>query len=238
MKNGLLGTNLKTEKDAPLDCRVRALALAAAASAFGPTVCPFSNRACREACISETGHYRFDYARAVRIAKTRALLNEPVAFARMLIGALLAEAHRALKVGLPLFPRLNTLSDIPWEEFIPGLFDLFAQWPVRFYDYSKIPGRVTPANYHLTFSRSGTNDRHVASEIARESNIAVIFDVDARRAQGLPDFPETWDGIPVINGDAHDVRALDPIGVIVGLKYKRPATGATVKSSGSFVVLS
>jgi hypothetical protein len=150
----------------------------------------------------------------------------------------MAESHRATKAGVPLFPRLNTLSDIPWELFIPGLFDFFARWPLRFYDYTKIPLRDTPENYHLTFSRSGSNDQHVEAEIARGSNIAVVFDVKERRAMGLPDLPETWNGIEVINGDEHDVRALDPLGVIVGLKYKLPATGATAKSSGPFVVLS
>jgi hypothetical protein len=236
MKNGLLGTNLKTEKAAPIPCRVRALALAPANFAGGPTICSFSNKFCREGCIEGTGHYRFDYAKATRTARTLALLGEPLAFARMLVGALLAESHRAIKVGLPVFHRLNTLSDIPWEEFIPGLFDLFARWPVSFYDYSKVPGRITPANYHLTFSRSGTNDRHVKAEIARGSNIAVVFDVKARRARGLSDLPATWEGIEVINGDKHDVRALDPAGVIVGLKYKNSA-GASISGAGSFVVL-
>jgi hypothetical protein len=230
MKDGLLGTNLKTEKIAPMPCRVRSLSLAPANSAGGKTICSFSNAACRKACISETGQYRFDYARAVRAAKTQALLNEPIAFARMLIAALLAETHRAIRVGLPIFHRLNTLSDIPWEVFIPGLFDLFAQFPVRFYDYTKIPGRIVPVNYHLTFSRSGTNDRHVESEIAAGRNIAVIFETEN-------DFPATWNGIEVINGDTHDVRALDPIQRIVALRFKKPATGATARNSGSFVVL-
>lgn len=237
MKNGMLGTNIKTEKDAPIPCRVRALALAPA-KASGIDVCAFKSKACERACIGETGHYRFDYARAVRVAKTQALTSEPLAFARVLLAALVAEAHRAIKMGLPLFPRLNTLSDLPFELFIPGLFEFFARWPLRFYDYTKIPSRSTPENYHLTFSRSGSNDHHVESEIARGRNIAVVFDVNARRAKGLPDLPDTWNGIKVINGDIHDVRALDPVGVIVGLKYKLPATGATAKSSGSFVVLS
>jgi len=44
-------------------------------------------------------------------------------------------------------------------------------------------------------------------------NVAVVF------ANGLPD---RWNGFPVINGDLHDLRHLDPRGVVVGLSPKGP----------------
>jgi len=43
----------------------------------------------------------------------------------------------------------------------------------------------------------------------------VVFPTDA--------FPETWRGIPVINGDESDLRFTDPVGVIVGLRAKGDA---------------
>ena len=50
-------------------------------------------------------------------------------------------------------------------------------------------------------------------------NVAVIFD--------SKDFPETWNGFPVINGDLTDYRPLDGEGVVVGLKYKELADKQT-----------
>jgi hypothetical protein len=35
-----------------------------------------------------------------------------------------------------------------------------------------------------------------------------------------PTLPSTWLGFPVIDGDRHDARFLDPAGVIVGLRAK------------------
>ena len=52
--------------------------------------------------------------------------------------------------------------------------------------------------------------------------MAVVFD----------EVPDTWNGWTVINGDADDLRHLDPVGVIVGLKAK----GAAKKDVKGFVV--
>jgi hypothetical protein len=46
--------------------------------------------------------------------------------------------------------------------------------------------------------------------------------------------PETWNGYRVINGDEHDLRHLDPKGVVVGLspkghKAKRSTSGFVVR---------
>jgi hypothetical protein len=44
--------------------------------------------------------------------------------------------------------------------------------------------------------------------------------------------PETYLGRPVIDGDEHDLRFLDPSGVVVGLRAK----GKARKQRGGFVV--
>ena len=55
-------------------------------------------------------------------------------------------------------------------------------------------------------------------------NVAVVFD----------EIPDTWLGLPVINGDEHYLRFLDPTtGVIVGLKAKGPKAK---KDTTGFVV--
>jgi hypothetical protein len=83
-----------------------------------------------------------------------------------------------------LYPyiRLNVLSDIPWELFFPGLFELV---PGRrrkgtdqvFYDYTKLAGRgpTTPENYHITFSYSGKNMATCHRELRQGTNVTIPF---------------------------------------------------------------
>jgi len=67
-----------------------------------------------------------------------------------------------------------------------------------------------PTNYHLTFSRSETNDIKALELLNKGFNVAMVFDKT----------PETFRGFEVINGDKDDLRFLDKQNVIVGLKYK------------------
>ena len=55
-------------------------------------------------------------------------------------------------------------------------------------------------------------------------NAAVVFDR----------VPTEWNGLPVIDGDAHDLRHLDPAGHVVGLapkgrRAKRDTSGFVVR---------
>jgi hypothetical protein len=75
-----------------------------------------------------------------------------------------------------------------------------------------------PANYHLTFSRSESNDVLVQSVMKSGGNVAVVF----RKT-----LPATWNGAPVVNGDETDLRFLDGAGVVVGLVAKGKAKGET-----------
>lgn len=92
---------------------------------------------------------------------------------------------------------------------------------VQFYDYTKqglrfLRAQGLPENYHLTLSWSGATAEYrdliqtVTSKRTR-TNVAVVF---------RGDLPETFSGRRVIDGDAHDLRFLDPEGVVVGLKAK------------------
>jgi hypothetical protein len=54
-------------------------------------------------------------------------------------------------------------------------------------------------------------------------NIAAVF---------AAELPESYGGIPVINGDESDLRYFDPSGVIVGLKAK----GYAKKDLSGFVI--
>lgn len=157
-----------------------------------------------------------------RIRKTRAFFENRAEFMADLHKEIIRSINYARKNNLvPVF-RLNGTSDIAWEK-IRYSFDgveyrsIFEAFPdIQFYDYTKIPNRVTPANYSLTFSRSARNELNVIKAISNGVNVAVVFD-------HKKPFPKTFLGRPVIDGDDHDLRFLDVPGAIVGLKAKGPA---------------
>ena len=194
----------------------------------GWTACPLAKRAaCAGPCIvtaGQGGMYKADatpdgFGTRVndsRIRRTWLLQLAPAFVIDLLAFEIGRQLEKATRAGRTLAVRLNVFSDIRWEKVAPQLFELFPG--VTFYDYTKIPGRVTPANYHLTFSYSGADEafaRWARLELARGRNVAVAFSRD----HGT--LPASWGGLPVINGDADDYRPADPAGVIVGLLEKR-----------------
>ena len=119
--------------------------------------------------------------------------------------------------------RLNTISDIPWEEHgIPQEFpDLF------FYDYTKQAKRLgnTPDNYRLMFSYSARHQyrKQVLMAVCQDNPIAVVF---------KSKMPDIFLGRKVFDGDVSDLDNVLLGPVVVGLKAKGPAKNDT----GGFVV--
>jgi len=72
-----------------------------------------------------------------------------------------------------------------------------------------------PPNYHLTFSRSESNGRACDLVAAKGGNIAAVF--------SCTELPAMYKGVPVANGDLHDLRFLDPSPCYVGLVAKGKA---------------
>ena len=131
-----------------------------------------------------------------------------------------AAQRKAVREGLTVAIRLNGTSDIAWERQAYEHQGIRYQSPmdafptVQFYDYTKRLGRHVPANYHLTYSRSETNELDCRLALREGLNVAVVF------AGALP---ATYLGRPVVTGDESDLRFLDPNGVIVGLTPKGDA---------------
>jgi hypothetical protein len=136
-----------------------------------------------------------------------------------------AHVSRALRQGLKPCARLNTISDIRWEtiqdEHGRTVFDRHPE--ITFYDYTKHPDRDVSdiPNYSLTFSLAEDNDAKASEAIGRGLNVAAVFH----------SVPDTFMGLPVIDGDLTDLRFTDPRGVIVGLKAK----GEARKDTSGFV---
>ena len=190
-------------------------------------LCPMAEKAgCREGCLVSAGRGAFNSVKQGRKRKTDLYYADPVAFVDTLAKEITLAQRRADKRGETLVIRLNGTSDIAWEHRHGSnglsLMDTFPT--VQFYDYTKLPTRKVPANYHLTVSYSGANDKYASKVLKTRHNIAVVF-----RSR---DLPKTFGGRVVVDGDKSDLRFLDDAGVIVGLYAK----GAAKRDHTGFVI--
>lgn len=225
-------SNAKTVKGQGRGYLTGILYLAPADTIPGLNSCPMAKRAgCINPCLNKAGRGAMDGTQAARIRKTLWFYLNPAGFFAMLRVDILTLQCRAMLADADFAIRLNGTSDIMWERVKDPttgrtILELFPD--VVFYDYTKIPGRTVPANYHLTYSYSAATPayRKMAEQVIAETtmNVAVVFAGST--------LPATWAGRPVINGDADDLRFLDPAGVIVGLTAKGPAK----KDTSGFVV--
>lgn len=198
------------------------LSLAQANTSGVANVCPFSTPCCRAVCVAKNGNGAFNKTQEARSLKVKFLLAHPSAFVS-LVAAEIDAAYA--KHGDSLRVRLNTFSDIRWEQVAPWLF---ADRPhVRFYDYTKDWARETPANYVLVRSVS-ERPQAIKPILDAGRNVAVVFSTK----KGLP-LPASWNGYRVLDGDRNDNRADEPGGMVVGLRAKgrmRTSTGSMVRA--------
>jgi hypothetical protein len=188
--------------------------------------------------------------RESRIEKAQRFMHDRAGYLRDVVRCIENLIIAAEHAGKKLCVRLNGSTDIAWEgirfDIIrnnphgramsiilnPKGKSFFDHYPsVDFVDYTKNPkrfDRVLPANYHLTFSRSETNEATTLQLLARGVNVAAVFACAK---------PKRWNGFRVIDGDQHDLRQLDPRGkrgfVIAltpkGRKAKSDQSGFVIK---------
>ncbi len=180
----------------------------------GHNVCPMASAGCKLACLNSAGNGNYPMVQKARIRKTKLFFSDRAAFLAILAGEIASLELAAKSKGMRLAIRLNGTSDLPWETY--GIMERFPN--VRFYDYVKVPMRMhrylsneCPPNYHLTFSRSESNEVFARGISKLGGNVAIVF----RRK-----LPAKWWGCKVIDGDKTDLRFLDQSGVIVGLTAK------------------
>lgn len=226
----LLSTSHKVSLGEGHGVLTRALYLSPA-SESGRNLCPSSTEGCRAACLGHSsGFMVFATHKAARIAKSQFLQNDRAGFIDQLRKEIQQTCRKAVRENMQTAIRLNGSSDIGWENLAPTIFRMFPD--VHFYDYTKRPERMKrsltsrdwPANYRLTFSRSGENDAYVRATLAIGGNVAVVFATD--------EFPETYLGRPVVSGEVSDYRYGDPCNVVIGLK----ARGAAKRDTSGFVI--
>jgi hypothetical protein len=203
----------------------------APANLSGYETCPKRTQGCTAACLNTAGRGGMfkkgettNMIQQARIRKTKFFFEDRENFLATLKDDIRKAIKQAEKKGLiPVF-RLNGTSDIAWEKY--GVIQEFPN--VQFYDYTKILGRKVNglANYQLTFSAADGNDLDVRRAIKEGYNVATVFGI--KKSQPMP---ETYEGMPVFNGDDSDLRFLDPKGVVVGLYAK----GKAKKDTSGFV---
>lgn len=191
-------------------------------------LCPMAaNAGCREGCLVSAGRGAFNSVKQGRKRKTDLFYADPVVFVDYLAHDIRLAIKRAERAGMSLAIRLNGTSDIPWENYKGSnglsLMDTFPD--VQFYDYTKLPTRKVPANYHLTVSYSGADEKYARKVNRSKHNVAVVF----RDASNIPAF---YMNRRVIIGDNTDLRFTDEHGVIVALYAK----GAAKRDKSGFVV--
>lgn len=221
-----IDTNPKVAKSGKLGVMTGILHLAPG-DMSGHEVCPKRSPGCSAACLHYAGSPVYMQAKTqARITKTKLFFSDFQLFMNILaleIDELIAKAKKA---NMEPALRLNGTSDIVWERkrFRPtaevaealattmDLTSVISLFPTTtFYDYTAIPSRNVPENYHLTFSLKEHNVNDALAALAQGINVAAVFPGK---------LPESYLDVTVINGDEHDYRPADPAGVIVGLKAK------------------
>lgn len=226
--------NPKTRKGEAHGYLTAVLHLAPANVAGLGTVCPKATPGCMAACLNTAGRGGImahgattNVIQEARKRRTAYYMTHRAAFLNDL-AAEIRQAHTlARKHGLRLAVRCNGTSDLP--AIARDMVERFRGTDIRFYDYTKHPRPWMRQwdGYHLTFSASEYNALDVLDAIEHGVNVAVVF--STRRGQALPAY---YMGVPVVDGDATDLRFLDPAGVIVGLRAK----GRARKDTTGFVV--
>ena len=191
----------------------------APASLSGFNTCAGSSPGCRAACIHYAGNPLYLAAKTkARIARTKLYFEQRSLFFELLHLEIAAHARTAERFHLRPAVRLNATSDIDFVQSNVLMITQFSE--VAFYDYTSVINRLArpgrPSNYHLTFSLKENNLPQAERAARLGFNVAVVFPTAT--------LPATYTlgglELPVINGDEHDFRPLDPKGCIVGLKAK------------------
>ena len=197
---------------------------------------------CIDGCLFTAGRGAMNTVQAARAKKTAWFASDRDGFMAQLVVDVTKFIKYCDKQGVIPVIRLNGTSDIRWERIpvsnhntrygVPigsfaNIFDMFPQ--VQWYDYTKIANRKTDhiKNYHLTFSYSTANPlyaKQVKIAMDRGMNMAVVW-------RSVDVIPRMFMGVPVISGDADDLRFLDPDGVMVSLYAK----GRAKKDTSGFV---
>jgi hypothetical protein len=204
----------------------------------GVNLCPKASAGCTALCLgwfsgqaAMVQNNRDNSVRKSRKDKARRFMRDRAGYMRDVVRSIELLVHKAHKMNVKLCVRMNGSSDIAWEGIRHNGLNLFETFPdVQFVDYTKIAARFNrplPKNYHLTFSRSETNESECLALLARGINVAIVAAYDR---------PKRWNGFKTIDGDAHDLRQLDPRGRKGCVIWLSPKGRKAKKDKSGFVL--
>ncbi len=199
------------------------------ASESGWNMCAQASLGCIAACLHTAGNPVYlDAKIKARLQRTRAFMTMRKAYVALMAFELQALETKAKRLNMVAAWRPNTTSDYPFHSValevdgvkVKSLIHAFPT--IEAYDYTKITKKalqwangLLPSNYHITFSKSESNDSDVAKVLKAGGNVAVVF--------SSKQLPDSYLGKAVVDGDYSDARFLDSKGVVVGLKAKGKA---------------
>lgn len=222
--------NPKTDKSTEFGYLTGILHLSPAKVSGIIDTCKHKTQSCEDVCLNTAGRgglgdLSTNSVQLARIRKTTMFAKQRDVFMGLLIDDIARLERKAKRHGLLPCARLNGTQDMPWESIKHDGKTIFEWFPsIQFYDYTKYQYRKIDGidNYSTVFSRTEKTDGIAVDKLNHSENVAVVFDR----------LPDTWQGFQVIDGDTHDLRFLDPRGVVVGLKAK----GKAKKDNSGFVV--
>ena len=166
---------------------------------------------CASACLYSAGRGSFSNVQQSRINKSISLITNEENFLIALYKSIESLVNKASKKRMIPAIRLNGTSDVDYTGKVftvdgktANIFDHFKG--VQFYDYTKNMHMLKRAkkNYTLTASYSAASTRYSRDVLDAIKSHKVGASVVFRGA-----IPNTFEGLPVINGDDTDLRFLD-----------------------------
>jgi hypothetical protein len=229
----LTTTNPKVAKGAAEMGYLPAVLHLAPATMSGANVCPWASVECTAVCLNTSGRggigldaSGWNVIQASRIRRTARMILDPEGFSARICREITNHARNARRHGLTPALRLNGTSDIAWHRTFPEVVAHAIAEGCILYDYTKRPQPdAAEHGIDVTYSYPGGQGEAARRYLEAGHRVAVVF--ATRKGAPLPaTWTAPWGGTyPVIDGDAHDLRFADAVGVIVGLRAKGSARG-------------
>lgn len=187
----------------------------------GGHTCSHSELAdCAGPCLIKSGHMALPGAVEARADRLKLFMRDPALWFEIFKRECATLKRRADSIGFKRAGRCNGTTDIDWTRVLFDGKTVFQRIKgIRWYDYTKNPNlaeNYLRAGICVTFSwYKKAESARVLDLLDRGINVAITY------RDEVPDIQEIGGRrIPVLNGDAHDLRFLDRKHHIVGLKYK------------------
>ncbi len=220
----LLSVSAKLLKGDPRELGwLPAIVYLAPADSSGRETCPNRTAGCAAVCLAEhSGRMVMRASQRARLWRTALRFGDPARFRAMLNAEVTHLIAQAAARGLVAAVRPDGGSDLGEGTRLAEAFPQIQVW-----DYTKSASRARAysrgtyaPNYHLTLSYAGADvpqgtatPEDCRAFLRAGGNVAAVFSGKV---------PTSFLGAKTVDGDASDLRFLDPPGTVAALKFKGP----------------